>query len=197
MAGNYAIIDAQTGEEVVVLDNDFSIFKDVWTVRDADDGSAQRQPHGVDADGEFAFSGAECKPWFGERVGENYTVAGNLLTGEAVIEATAAAYEEAAPPVGSTDDVDRPLAERLIEALSAGHAEGGDKREDLPVQSAALLVRSTEERAIDPYYDDLRVDATETPIDDLRATYEQAVRGFEMALDRYEDDYDQDELDAE
>ena len=40
VAGNYAIIDAGTGEEVVVLDNDFSVFKDVWTVRDADDGSA-------------------------------------------------------------------------------------------------------------------------------------------------------------
>jgi uncharacterized protein YxjI len=40
IAGNYAIVDAGTGENVVVLDNDFSVFKDVWTVRDADDGSA-------------------------------------------------------------------------------------------------------------------------------------------------------------
>ena len=40
VAGNYAIVDAGTGEEVVVLDNDFSIFQDVWTVRDADDGNA-------------------------------------------------------------------------------------------------------------------------------------------------------------
>ena len=39
VAGNYAIVDAGTGEEVVVLDNDFSLFKDVWTIRDADDGS--------------------------------------------------------------------------------------------------------------------------------------------------------------
>jgi uncharacterized Ntn-hydrolase superfamily protein len=193
-----SLVNVELGRKgVEYLDDGLAVEDALEALLNADDGSAQRQLHGVDADGEFAFSGAECKPWFGERVGENYTVAGNLLTGEAVIEATAAAYEEAAPPVGSTDDVDRPLAERLIEALSAGHAEGGDKREDLPVQSAALLVRSTEERAIDPYYDDLRVDATETPIDDLRATYEQAVRGFEMALDRYEDDYDQDELDAE
>ena len=39
VAGNYAIVDAGTGEKVVVLDNDFSIFKDVWRIRDADDGS--------------------------------------------------------------------------------------------------------------------------------------------------------------
>jgi len=35
VAGNYAIVDAQTGEEVVVLDNDYSIFQDTWTIRDA------------------------------------------------------------------------------------------------------------------------------------------------------------------
>jgi len=39
VAGNYVLSDAQTGEDVVVLDNDFSIFRDVWTVRDPD-GSA-------------------------------------------------------------------------------------------------------------------------------------------------------------
>jgi uncharacterized protein YxjI len=33
-AGNYVLSDAQTGEDVVVLDNDFSIFRDVWTIRD-------------------------------------------------------------------------------------------------------------------------------------------------------------------
>ncbi|MHB9288622.1 LURP-one-related/scramblase family protein [Halobacteriales archaeon Cl-PHB] len=39
VAGNYAIIDAETGEEVVVLDNDFSIFRDNWRIRDADSGA--------------------------------------------------------------------------------------------------------------------------------------------------------------
>jgi uncharacterized Ntn-hydrolase superfamily protein len=86
-----------------------------------------------------------------------------------------------------------PLAERLVDALAAGHAEGGDKREELHVQSAALLVRSTEDREMDPYYDDLRVDATETPIEDLRETYELAREGYEMALERYEEEYEDDE----
>jgi len=38
VAGNYVLSDAQTSEELVVLDNDFSIFQDTWTIRDADDG---------------------------------------------------------------------------------------------------------------------------------------------------------------
>jgi len=193
-----SLVNVELGRKgVEYLDDGLAVEDALDALLNADDGSPQRQLHGVDQNGEFAFSGAECKPWFGDRVGENYTVAGNLLTGESVIEATAAAYEETASPIDVAEDVQRPLADRLIDALAAGHAEGGDKREELPVQSAALLVRSTEDRAIDPYYDDLRVDATETPIEDLRETYEQAKRGFEMALERYEDDYEEDELDAE
>jgi uncharacterized Ntn-hydrolase superfamily protein len=193
-----SLVNVELGRKgVEYLDDGLAVTDALDALLNADDGSAQRQLHGVDGEGEFAFSGEECKPWFGDIVGENYTVAGNLLTGESVIDATAAAYEEHASPIDPADDVERPLADRLIDALAAGHAEGGDKREELPVQSAALLVRSTEDRAIDPYYDDLRVDATETPIEDLRETYEQAKRGFEMALERYEDAYDEDELDAE
>jgi uncharacterized Ntn-hydrolase superfamily protein len=148
----------------------------------ADEEASQRQLHGVDSDGEFAFSGAECREWFGHTVGDGYTVAGNLLTGEAVIEETAAAYE-------TSRGEDRPLAARLVDALEAGHAEGGDKREDLHVQSAALLVRRTDDRGPEerPFYYDLRVDATETPIADLRETYELAREGYEMAIERAEE----------
>jgi uncharacterized Ntn-hydrolase superfamily protein len=128
-------------------------------------------------------------------VGDNYTVAGNLLTGEDVVEATAPAYEAAAgaSPDDPEDDPGAALAERLIDALAAGHELGGDKREDLHVQSAALLIRTTEDREMAPYYDDLRVDATETPVADLRETYELAAEGYEMAMERYADDYEDDE----
>lgn len=152
----------------------------------ADEGSPQRQLHGVGADGEFAFSGAECKSWFGDRIGENFTVAGNLLTGESVIEETARTYRE-------SRDEERPLAARLVDTLAAGHAEGGDKRERLRVQSAAVLVARTEEPPISPAYDDLRVDATETPIEDLQETLELATESYERSLEEYEDDYEQDE----
>jgi uncharacterized Ntn-hydrolase superfamily protein len=152
----------------------------------ADEGSPQRQLHGVGRDGEFAFSGEECRDWFGHTVGENFTVAGNLLTGEAVVDATAAEYRD-------SRDTELPLAKRLVDALAAGHAEGGDKREELHVQSAAVLVTSTEDPAVEPAYNDLRVDATETPIVDLRETMKLATESYEMALERYEDEYEDDE----
>ena len=40
VAGNYAIIDAGTGEEVVVLDEDLSLFVENWTIRDPETGTA-------------------------------------------------------------------------------------------------------------------------------------------------------------
>jgi uncharacterized Ntn-hydrolase superfamily protein len=145
----------------------------------ADSEASRRQLHGVGADGEFAFSGEDCKDWFGHTAGDGYTVAGNLLTGAAVIEATAAAYE-----AGRGDE--RPLAGRLVDALAAGHEEGGDRREELHVQSAALRVRRTDDPGLGerPFYQDLRVDATETPVADLRETYELAREGDEMAMER-------------
>jgi uncharacterized Ntn-hydrolase superfamily protein len=152
----------------------------------ADNGQPQRQLHGVGREGEFAFSGEECKDWYGDIVGENYTVAGNLLTGEAVIDAVAETYEE------SKDD-ERPLAKRLLDCLAAGYAEGGDKREELHVQSAAIRVAKTEDEAVSPAYDDIRVDATETPIVDMREAITLATESYEMALERYEEAYEEDD----
>ena len=189
-----SVVNVDLGRKgIAYLDDGLAVEDALEALLNADAESPQRQLHGVGSAGEFAFSGDECKPWHGDVIGENYTVAGNLLTGESVIEATASAYEVAVPPADPTDDADEPLAGRLIEALAAGHAEGGDKREELPVHSAALLVRSTHEQAMDPYYNDLRVDATETPIEDLRETYDLAQQSYEMALDRYEDVYEDEE----
>jgi uncharacterized Ntn-hydrolase superfamily protein len=149
----------------------------------ADDGASRRQLHGVGTDGTFVFSGEDCKPWYGEIEGDGYTVAGNLLVGESVVEATAETYAE-------HRNENRPLAERLIDALAAGQAEGGDKREDLHVQSAALIVETTEDDDR-RYGDDLRVDASERPIEDLRETYERAREGLETLRERSESDDDE------
>jgi len=158
----------------------------------ADDGAPERQLHGVGADGTFTFSGAECKDWFGHTSGVGYTVAGNLLTGPEVIEATASAYEASAHDerVDVIDEPDgpAPLSERLIDALAAGHEVGGDRREDQTVQSAAVRVAGTEDREVMSFYDDLRVDATEAPVADLRETYELAVEGFRSAIARQENE---------
>ena len=153
----------------------------------ADDGQEHRQLHGVDATNEFAYSGESCKDWFGHHRGDTYTVAGNLLVGESVITETAAAYE------ASRDD-DRPLAFRLVDALEAGHSEGGDKRTDLHVHSAAIRVETTVAHDVEPFYNDIRVDATETPITDLHETLTYARESYEMVLDRYEDAYAEDDL---
>ncbi|MFC7132689.1 MULTISPECIES: hypothetical protein [Salinibaculum] len=39
IAGDYLLTDSQTGKELVVLDNDFSLFQDTWRIRDAENGS--------------------------------------------------------------------------------------------------------------------------------------------------------------
>ncbi|QLH79872.1 DUF1028 domain-containing protein [Halosimplex rubrum] len=191
-----SLVNVDLGRKgIEYLDDGLAVEDALEALLNADDGRAGRQLHGVGADGEFAFSGEECRPWYGDRVGDNYTVAGNLLTGGDVVEAVADTYEEttAGAPDDPESDPETPLAKRLIEALAAGHELGGDKREELHVQSAALLVRSTEDREMAPHYDDLRVDATETPVEDLRETYELAAEGYEMAMERYEDEYEDDE----
>ncbi|QCJ47206.1 DUF1028 domain-containing protein [Haloprofundus sp. MHR1] len=175
-----SLVNVELGRSgIEYIDDGLAVDDALQSLLNADEGREQRQLHGVDAEGTFAFSGEECNGWYGHVEGENYTVAGNLLVGEEVVEATADAYE-------STANGDAPLAERLIEALEAGHEVGGDKREELPVQSAALLVTRTGEDA-DGFTDDLRVDATETPVADLRATYEEAKRGYEIILERQEE----------
>jgi uncharacterized Ntn-hydrolase superfamily protein len=74
----------------------------------------------VDKDGNAAaFTGSGCDTWNGDLTGDNYAVAGNMLVGEDTIRAMAAAFEREA---GLT------LAERLLVALEAGQAAGGDNR---------------------------------------------------------------------
>ena len=184
-----SLVNVELGRRgIEYVDDGLGVDDALEALLNADEGRRQRQLHGIDAGETFAFSGEECHGWYGHREAEGYTVAGNLLTGESVIEATAEAYADGRPD--GEGDTAEPLAKRLIDALGAGQAEGGDKREELDVQSAALVVETTEDREADPYYDDLRVDATETPIQDLRETYRLASDGFAAALERYESDAD-------
>src|SRR5260370_359677 len=76
---------------------------------------------------EVTFTGDECYPWAGGRVGEQYTCQGNILVGEDTVLAMARTFEETAGR----------LCDRLVAALAAGQAAGGDSRGQ---QSAALLV---------------------------------------------------------
>lgn len=174
-------VDPDLGRRAVAYaDEGLGVDDALAALLDADDARESRQVHGVGADATFAFSGEACREWWGHREGGNYTVAGNLLVGESVVDAVADAYE--------SGDRSEPLAKRLVDALAAGYAEGGDRRDDLDVQSAALRVVSTRDAPHEPYYNDLRVDATETPIRDLRGTYRDAKRGYRAALEKYADE---------
>jgi uncharacterized Ntn-hydrolase superfamily protein len=133
----------------------------------ADDaGRAHRQIHIVDAGGRIAsFTGETCVTWCGSVRGVDVSVAGNMLAGPAVVERTLHAFGAAQ---GS-------LAERLLTALEAGEAAGGDKRGK---QSAALKIATR-----DPYPDlDIRADDHPDPIAELRRLY--AVSGERFAVFR-------------
>lgn len=122
----------------------------------ADPGRETRQLAIVDALGNGAgFTGSACIPWFGHVVGDGYVVAANMMVDEQTTAAMTRAFE------ASTAE---PLPERLLRALEAGNATGGDFRGR---QSASLLVYKTEEY---PYLS-LRVDEHPTPVQELRRIF--------------------------
>jgi uncharacterized Ntn-hydrolase superfamily protein len=125
-----------------------------------DDGRETRQLGVVSADGRAAtHTGAGCIPWAGHRTGPGYAVQGNLLAGEAVVTEMERAFLETG---GS-------LAERLVAALEAAQAAGGDSRGQ---QSAAVVVErvgaAAESRDGLDRVCDLRVDDHRQPIAELR-----------------------------
>ncbi|SEA34928.1 Uncharacterized conserved protein, Ntn-hydrolase superfamily [Haloplanus vescus] len=137
-----------------------------------DDGATRWQLHGVGVDATATHTGADCESVAGARAGDTHTVGGTAMADKEVLDALEHGY--------AANERDAPLVRRLLTALAAGERAGGDDR-DLPVGSAAVVVRGED----DPLYHDLRVDASENPVADLRETYRQAKHGYEAALDRY------------
>jgi len=130
----------------------------------ADPGRAQRQLHLLGARGTgAAHTGVQCIDWCGHVVGEDFSVAGNMLAGPQVLQATIDAFIAHAH---------RPLAERLIEAMAAGEAAGGDKRGK---QSAALRIHGDEDHADL----DIRVDDHAEPIAELRRLHAVSLQRFQ------------------
>jgi uncharacterized Ntn-hydrolase superfamily protein len=118
----------------------------------ADAGRETRQLHVMDGKGRLAaHTGADCVDWAGHLAGKDCSCAGNMLAGPRVVADTVKTFEQNATLA---------LAVRLIVAMRAGEAAGGDKRGK---QSAALVIVSTEE-----YPDlDLRVDDHLDPLAEL------------------------------
>lgn len=118
-----------------------------------------RQLAAVDAGGRAAaFTGADCVRQAAHLLGDGIAIAGNMLDGTESLAAMAARFAETA---------DLPLEERLLAALEAGQAAGGDHRGR---QSACLRVHGTEAFADC----DLRVDEHQAPVAELRRVFEVA-----------------------
>ncbi len=124
----------------------------------ADPHAEQRQTHLLNAAGEHAArTGDACGSWAGSMAGERVSFAGNLLAGAHVLEAMQTSWQQG--------NGDCPLSERLLQALAAGEAAGGDRRGP---QAAAIRVYCNE---IYPELD-LRVDDFDgSPVDELRRLY--------------------------
>lgn len=118
-----------------------------------DAGAGLRQVHAVDRFGRTAaWTGANCVEWCGSASTEGVSVAGNMLAGEPTVAATLHAFR-------IHDDLDLP--ERLMQAMEAGEAAGGDRRGK---QSAAMVLTTTED-----FPDlNLRVDDAAEPLAELR-----------------------------
>ena len=130
----------------------------------ADAGRAQRQLHVLGASGAgAAHTGANCVDWCGHAVFDDFSVAGNMLAGPQVLADTADAFRRSAG---------LPLAERLLAAMAAGDAAGGDKRGK---QSACLRIHGDE----DYVQLDLRVDDHAEPIIELHRLYQVSLERFQ------------------
>jgi uncharacterized Ntn-hydrolase superfamily protein len=128
-----------------------------------DEGRAHRQLHLVDREGRTgSHTGPACLDWSGAVTAPDVSVAGNMLAGPTVVEATLAAYLDAA---------DRDFDERLLIAMEAGERAGGDQRGR---QSCALRIWSD---APFPRFD-LRIDDHAEPLTELRRLWRLAHEGY-------------------
>lgn len=115
----------------------------------------------IDAQGDtVCWTGEKCIPWAGSLAGEQFSVQGNRLVGPQVLEAVAEAFRRGD---------DRPLIERLIEALAAGDRCGGDRHGE---SSAVIYVVDQEEY---PLWD-IRVDHHLDPVAELRRLHDVFAR---------------------
>ena len=136
----------------------------VQQLTSADAGREHRQLHVLPASGPAAaFTGSACIDWCGHQVFDNFSVAGNMLVGPQVLSATAQAFVESAG---------KPLAERLIAAMQAGEAAGGDKRGK---QGAALRIHADEDY---PQLD-IRVDDHTEPLLELQRLHAVSLERFQ------------------
>lgn len=132
-----------------------------------DDLESRRQVAVVDDAGTAAVhTGSDCIPFAGHIVGEAFSAQANMMTSEGVPEAMAEAYTSSSGH----------LAERIMAALEAAQAAGGDIRGS---QSAAILIREPGPLASTW---DLRIDNSPTPLVELRRLVDIRLAGQLVAI---------------
>ncbi len=132
--------------------------------RRTDPGIARRQFAVMDARCRTAaFTGDSAQAWAGHRTGDHFSVQGNILTGPEVVDSMASAFRRA-------EAAGRPFGERLLAALKAGQAAGGDRRGR---QGAGLLIvkKGGGYGGGDDVYADLHVEDAPEPILELERVY--------------------------
>ena len=135
----------------------------IATLLEDDEERDYRQLHLVDRTGRTAaWTGSQCVDWAGHFTFDNFSVAGNMLVGEQTLTAMADAYQ-------AKEGME--FCERLLQALEAGEAAGGDKRGR---QSAAIYVVHQDDY---PHLD-LRIDHHDNPIAQLRYIFEESGKEY-------------------
>ena len=133
----------------------------------ADSNAASRQVGVIALDGRGAqHTGTGTTAWAGHRTGRNFVTQGNLLVGPAVLDAVAASFT-------ASEGAPRHLADRLIDAVAAGHAAGGDARKGR-AQSAAVVVadpRPGRSRRADRITANINVCEHPEPVAEMRRIY--------------------------
>jgi len=139
------------------------------TILQKDLAREKRQVIIIDMQGRTAaFTGKENVDWKGHIVGKDSIVAGNMLVGNHVLKAMVKTFEA----------TEGKLSERLLKALEAGQEAGGDKRGRM---SAALLVAGEQWISETRPVLDLRVDAHQDPVAELRRIYTVSTDYFQIS----------------
>jgi uncharacterized Ntn-hydrolase superfamily protein len=136
-----------------------------------DQGRESRQIGVIDMKGRAAaHTGKQNGNWAGSRQGRTYTVQANIMVGPEVVDAVAASFE-------ATEGSGLPLAERMILALEAGQAKGGDRRWG-NLQSAAIKIADPNDPGRGNDYISLAIEVGEhpEPVAELKRIYYTTAR---------------------
>ena len=136
-----------------------------------DDRRESRQVGLIDMKGRSAaHTGKQNSNWAGSRQGRNYTVQANTMVGPQVVDAVASQFE-------STEGTGMPLAERMILAIEAGHARGGDRRWG-NLQSAAIKIADPNDPGRGGDFINLAIEVGEhpEPVAELKRIYYTTAR---------------------